>query len=412
MANRGLNRRRLLLYTLGGVTAGAAGIVGANEWRVRRHATRVADKPGVRAPNAAVEQRRRLGRTGLEVGVVGIGAGGLTGTDALVRAADKGMNYIDTACCYGGSENIIGNALRDVKGLRDKLVIATKWDASAKMPKERMLASLDESLKRLGVDAIDVMQIHWLGGGHVSDDDGFNRRDNPELYEAREIARSQGKVRFFGATSHDKHRGKILEHAIDKGAFDVLLVKMNVLDFEDAGIPRLLAKAKAKDVGVVVMKSQPGGGAVPKGYESTRWNIYQANLRWALEHDIACVVHSAIGTDADAQDLAVAAVQEKLGAADRELLRGYARALSPEYCRACGVCEDACPEGVRVGAVLQFAMYAKEYGWADQAREHYARLPARERWSEACAGCARCTEVCPHGVDARGKIVEARRILT
>src|SRR5262249_20424270 len=152
---------------------------------------------------------------------------------------------------------------------------------------------------------------------------------NPELYEAMEIAKSKGKVRFFGATSHDKHRGKILEHAIDKGAFDVLLVKMNVLDFESAGIPSLLAKAKAKNVGVVAMKSQPGGGAIPQGYESTQLNIYQSNLRWTLEHDIACVVHSGIGTDPGVQDLAVGAVQERFGANDAHLLDGYARALSP-----------------------------------------------------------------------------------
>src|SRR5512140_1218011 len=260
-----VTRRKLLLYSLGGVAAaGAAGAFGFRQWRRRGAAYPSQDKPGYVAKGSHVEARRRLGRTGLDVSVVGIGAGGLQGPDPIRRAVDLGMNYIDTSTCYGGSEAVIGRALRESPSLRDKLIIATKWDPGPKTPKERMLESLDQSLKRMNTDVIDVMQVHWLGGGHVESDNGFVRLDNPEVYEAMEIAKAKGKIRFSGATSHDSNRAKILSYAIDKG-FDMLLVKMNVLDHESAGIPALLAKAKEKNVGVVVMKSQPGGGALPKG---------------------------------------------------------------------------------------------------------------------------------------------------
>ncbi len=407
-----VTRRKVLLYTLGGVTAAAGGVFGYERWKRRRGASFVgAETPGLVVKGAHVETRRRLGRTGLEIGVVGIGAGGLMGPDPIRRAVDLGMNYIDTSTCYGGSEAVIGRALRESPGLRDKLVIATKWDPGPKTPKERMLESLDQSLKRMGTDVIDVMQVHWLGGGHVEHDDGYVRLDNPEVYEAMEIAKAKGKVRFFGATSHDAARAKILSYAIDKGKFDMLLVKMNVLDHESAGIPALLAKAKEKDVGVVVMKSQPGGGAIPKGYEQSKWNIYQSNLRWALEHDVACVVQSLIGTDEASQDLAASATQDRFGMNDAKLLETYAEALSPDYCRSCGACEEACPDGVRVGSVLQFAMYAKQYGWPARAKEHYAALPAHERGSDACGSCGICTSACPYGVDAEGRVVEAKRLL-
>jgi predicted aldo/keto reductase-like oxidoreductase len=277
-----------------------------------------------------------------------------------------------------------------------------------------MLESLDESLRRMGVTHVDIMQIHQLGD-HGIGDDGFSRLDNPELYEAMEIARKAGKARFFGATGHTGNRSAILSHAIDKGAFDMILVKMNVLDFETAAIPALLAKARAKDVGVVVMKSQLAGGAMPAGFSGTKWNVYQANLRWALQQDIACVVHSGVGTDASVQDLAIGAAYDELGANDREVLDRYARAMSPEYCRGCDdVCTSACPDGVAIPTLLRAVMYDQHYGtrtYAEYARDVYRELPERARWSERCLSCNECSNACPYGVDAAGRVRTARRTL-
>lgn len=412
-------RRRLLMYGLAGTTAVTAGVIGYTQvqrWR-GRHLTLTRGGPGFLAPTGELTRRRRLGRTGLDVSVVGIGAGGLEATGPIHRAVERGLNYIDTSACYGrgSSENLIGRAIKESPGLRDKLVIATKWDAGAHMPRERMLESLDESLKRMGVDHVDVMQIHQLGD-HTAGDDGFSRLDNPELYEAMEAARKAGKARFFGATGHTGNRSAILSHAIDKGAFDMILVKMNVLDYETADIPKLLAKARAKDVGVVIMKSQLSGGAMPAGFGGMKWNVYQANLRWALQQEIACVVHSGVGTDEKVQDLAIGAAYDELGANDRELLDRYAKAMSPEYCRGCDdVCTAACPEGVAIPTVLRAAMYDRHYGtaaYAAYAREVYRGLPEEARWSERCLSCSECVKACPHGVDAAERVRDARRALT
>lgn len=408
-----LPRRKLLLYGAAGLGASAAAAAGGLALHRRRPITGapiVEDRPGLADPKATVTERRRLGRTGLEISVVGIGGGALASPEPIVRAVDKGMNYIDTAICYGDSEKVIRRALKSSPGLREKLVIATKWDPGVSSTRAEILASLDKSLGRLGVDHVDIMQLHWLGGGHKFPDDGFNRLDNPELALAMEDAKRSGKVRFFGATSHAGNRSKILQHAIDMGGFDMLLVKMNLLDYEDAGLPALLAKAKAKDIGVVVMKSQPEGGRIPEAYVKSKYSIFQANLRWVLEHDaVTSVVHSKIGKDPAFQDLAAGAVQEKLGARDRSLLEGYATLLSPEYCRSCGdTCVAACPDGVAIPHVLQFRMYDREYGWREQARAHYRNLPAAERWSETCLACERCTSACPHGVDAAGRVRDAR----
>jgi len=412
-----VNRRQVVTYSLAGAgSVGLAGALGYREWQRRAYdprAPHVEDHPGLFAgPGTQVTARRRLGRTSLQVSVVGIGAGGLNGPEPIARAVDKGMNYIDTSICYGGSEKVIARALALNKGLREKLIIATKWDAGHNWKKSEILDSLNDSLKRLGVSTIDIMQLHWLGGGHKDPDDGFNRLDNAELYLAMEEAKKSGKVRFFGATSHAGQRSRILKHAIDKGVFDMLLVKMNVLDYEDAGLPDLLAHAKAKDVGVVVMKSQPAGDRIPKGYEKSKYNIFQANLRWVLEHDVACVVHSKIGTDASYQDLAVGAVQEKFSERDRALLYHYASALSPDYCRSCAdQCAPACPHGIAIPHVVQFAMYDRQYGWHERAKEHYLALAEDKRWSETCLSCTRCNDACAYGFDAAAQINEAKQRL-
>jgi len=407
-----VDRRRFLLGAAA-VGAGAAGAAALAHFVPGESPAQASDDhPGVLAPGGKATLFRKLGRTGLNVAAVGVGAGSISDPALLARAADKGINYVDTAVCYGDSEEVIGRAFQQNPGLRKKLLLATKWDAGATMPKDRILASLDRSLKRLGTDVIDVMQIHWLGGGHLKDDTGFNRLDNAALYEAMQDAKKAGKVRFFGATSHDGNRSKILQYAIDKGVFDVLLIKMNLLDYDKADIPALLQKAKAKDIGVVVMKSQPEGGHVPPGFEKSKLSIYQANLRWVLDHDVACVVHSGIGTDAHVQDLAIGAAQSKLTEGDREMLDEYATALSPEYCRGCGAtCEAACPEGVSIGHVLHFRMYDRRMGQNAYARELYRELPEKARWSETCLDCTRCLDACPHGVDAPGRLLDARKRL-
>jgi predicted aldo/keto reductase-like oxidoreductase len=412
-----IQRRQVVTYSLASAGAvGLAGALGYREWQRLNYvptAHHDADHPGLfAAPGTKLSARRRLGRTNLQVSLVGIGAGGLDGPEPIARAVDKGMNYIDTSVCYGGSEKVIARALSLNKGLREKLIIATKWDAGYNWKKSEILDSLNDSLKRLGVSTIDIMQLHWLGGGHKDPDDGFNRLDNQELYLAMEEAKKSGKVRFFGATSHAAGRSKILKHAIDKGAFDMLLLKMNVLDYENADLPSLLAYAKAKDVGVVVMKSQPAGDLIPKGYEKSKYNIYQANLRWVLDHDVASVVHSKIGIDERYQDLAVAAVQERFGENDRSLLYRYARALSPDYCRGCGdQCIPACPHGIQIPHVVQFAMYDRRYGWHERASEHYLALAEETRWSETCLSCTRCNDACSYGFDAAGQVNEAKQRL-
>lgn len=398
---KGISRRDLLkTASAGALAAGTAVLMGSEE--------------PAEAQSNKVGMYRVLGRTKLRVSAVSIGAGGLRQqhVDMIPRAVDLGMNYIDTSICYGPSEDVIGEALRANKGLRRKLIIATKWDAGPTSTKQEILASLDRSLKRMGVDYVDIMQIHWLGSGHVAGDNGTNRLDNPELYEAMEAAKKAGKVRFFGATSHDGQRSKYLQHAIKKGKFDMILVSMNYLNYDSGDIPALLELARKNNVGVVAMKTQPNNGTVPPEFQGKKWNVFQANIRWALSKGVATVVNTRIGIDAQAQDEAVAATREKFSEADEELLRRYAAAISTEYCRGCSFnCQAVCPEKLSIAAVMHYRMYHLYYGWPDYARHLYAELPPEARWSERCQSCNLCAEACPYGLPVPQRIAEAHRWL-
>jgi L-galactose dehydrogenase len=150
---------------------------------------------------------RRLGRTGLQVSVLGLGSGGRSrlgqahglaqaGVTAIVRRAlDLGINMIDTAPMYGQSEALLGNALDGVP--RDSYVLCTKFrpegNDKALRPAEALRATLEQSLRDLQTDHVDVMYLHGVRPDLLDQVlDGF--------YEPLEQARRDGLVRFLGVT--------------------------------------------------------------------------------------------------------------------------------------------------------------------------------------------------------------------
>jgi L-galactose dehydrogenase len=217
-------------------------------------------------------QYRRFGRTNLQVSVIGLGTGGpsrfgqgsgVSEADAartLRRALDLGVNLIDTAANYRGSEDRLGRSLQGVP--RDSYVMCTKFSPSRGgegggatsgsgddplKPEGELLASLDASLQRLGLDHVDVLQLHGV---------------TPDLYEASrdrfvpelKRAQAQGKCRFLGITEtfgsrDDKHT--MLPKACADGLFDTAMVGYNML----TPLPEqtALAAAQQHDVGVLVM---------------------------------------------------------------------------------------------------------------------------------------------------------------
>ncbi len=181
-------------------------------------------------------QYTTLGRTGLKVSVAGLGCGGFSrlgltaglGDDHAIgiirQALDLGVNIVDTASIYG-TEEVVGKALRGVA--RDSVVICTKTskpaaDATFTLPK--ILESLDGSLKRLGVDHVDVFQLHAVPPSAY----GFVRDEiAPALLREKE----KGKFRFLGITetAPNDHEQQMLNRATQDGLWDTAMLAFNLM---------------------------------------------------------------------------------------------------------------------------------------------------------------------------------------
>ena len=363
---------------------------------------------GQEAPTSGEVQRYvRLGRTELRISDVSFGSSRLRrGGEHLVHhALDRGINYFDTADSYsaGASEHAIGRAL---EGRRDKVYIASKFQAGRDQTRVSLMRALDTSLRRLRTDYIDVYFNHAVND--------IARMSNPEWQEFTALAKRQGKIRFTGMSGHGSRLIECLDYVFDEDLVDVVLVAYNfgqdpsflsniTRSFrlpEQPDLPRVLAKAKSKDVGVVTMKTLMGARLNDmRPYETGGATFSQAAFRWVLAdaHVDALVISM---TDADQID-------EYLGGSgglpvsseDVALLERYAVTNGITYCRhACSACEGACPYGVPIPDVLRTRMYATDYGDVRFAREEYAQLGAN---AAACLSCTGepCAKACPHGID-------------
>jgi aryl-alcohol dehydrogenase-like predicted oxidoreductase len=214
---------------------------------------------------------RKLGRTGIEVSEIGYGAWGIGGAQwggadddesiqALHRAIDLGLNFIDTALAYGEgrSERLVGQVVRE----RPETVhVATKvppknriWPAQEGAPLEEVFPPgyvrecADQSLRNLGMDTVDLLQLH------VWNDDWAG---SAELLGELDELRSSGEIRFFGISINDHQPANGLR-LVETGAVDTVQVIYNV--FDQSPEDELFPACREHDVGVIARVPLDEGG--------------------------------------------------------------------------------------------------------------------------------------------------------
>jgi uncharacterized protein len=334
---------------------------------------------------------RILGRTGLKVTAVAFGAM-LTPEYEVIRAGlDGGINYVDTARRYlgGRSEEIVGKA---VKGIRDKVFIATKTQANSNT-KAEIMKDVETSLSSLQTDHIDVIQLHNL----TSRDRAFN----PEVREAYLELKKQGKVRFFGVTTHT-NQADVVNAVVDDPAkfFDTVLVAYSFK--VDPSVGQAIARAAKAGIGVIAMKTQAGGYQTE---EMGPVSPHQAALKWVLQNQLVTTAIPGMKTIAHIKEL-MPVMGMKLSRTDIRVLEKYGQAIDSYYCRLCGQCEGSCPNGVAVSVVNRAIMYAEGYGELSLARETFQEA----RNASACSSCLECVVRCNKGLNIAAKMKEAGRL--
>jgi aryl-alcohol dehydrogenase-like predicted oxidoreductase len=225
-------------------------------------------------------ERRRLGRTDMDVSVLGFGgseigyesASQATVTRLLGAALDAGLNVIDTAECYVASEALIGAA---VAGRRRECFLFTKcghprgFGAGDWRPAS-LLRSIARSLERLRTDAVDLVQLHSCSEAEL-------RRG--DVIAALETARERGMTRYVGYSGD----GAAARYAAESGRFDTLQISVSVADQE--AIDRVLPEAARRGLGVIAKR--PIANAVWRTGRKPRDAYYQEYWRRlrALDYD-------------------------------------------------------------------------------------------------------------------------------
>lgn len=315
----------------------------------------------------------RLGRTELYVTKTAFGAlpiQRISKADAVKlvrRAFDAGINYFDTANMYTDSEEKLGEALHDV---RQQVVISTK---SAGQDKKTVQAHIEQSLRSLRTDYIDLFQFHNPAVlPDINDPDG--------IFSVVLEAQKKGYIRHIGITNH---RLGVAQAAIASGNFETLQFPFCHLATEKD--LELVELCKQADMGFIAMKGLSGGLLNNAAACFAFMQQYPTVVPiWGIQHEWELDQWLALAADPPALTPELQAVIDH----DRQELAG-------DFCRSCGYCLPCAagidiPQAARMSALLRRAPY-KPY-LSDQWREKMHQI-------ENCIHCDACKSRCPYGLD-------------
>jgi len=314
----------------------------------------------------------RLGKSELMVSRVGFG--GIPITRVSFKEAEKcirsainlGVNFIDTATGYNDSEEKIGRA---IKGHRDKLVIATKSPPSTS---ERLAECIDQSLKRLQIDSIDLYQFHL-----IKDDETLKKAI--DLMPVLEKARDQGKIHHIGASVHGVD---FINNVIEIEAFETVMIALNFIVCEaEIALPN----AYNCDVGVIAMKPLAGG------------YIEDADLAFKYFINKDNVV-PLVGIETPEQIKQIVKIlDEDIPATDNELekMKSIRKETGNHFCRRCQYCMP-CEHGVQIVPATIFKSFAKRLPPEDLVKGGVATVMDS---LENCVQCGECEKKCPYNLD-------------
>jgi uncharacterized protein len=344
---------------------------------------------------------RALGKTGMKLPVINMGVMNSDNPNLIRAALDSGILLLDTAHAYmqGRNEEVIGSVIKGRP--RDSYVIGSK----VSLPQDRttgrygagateaeFLGKLDLSLKRLGIDYVDILYHH-----------GVSRRESAfhePVLNAMAKAKKGGKIRFAGITTHS-NEPEVIHAAVDTKFYEVILTAYNYQQKHVADVRDAIARAAGAGLGVVGMK------AIRGAFRQTASGVNAAAaLKLVLQDSNVDVVVPGFTTfDQLEVDLAV---MEDITLTDPEKKELQKEASLPgSYCQGCRECLGQCAKRLPIPDLMRAFMYVYDYRNLALAHDLVASLDLPSR---VCETCFLCPVKCPSGFDVGKKIRDIVRI--
>ena len=337
----------------------------------------------------------------------------------LLAAIRAGVNYLDTAYIYPGSEAALGEIL-ERNGLRDQVRIATKLPQYLVKNRDSLDKYFDEELSRLRTDRVDYYLMH-----HLTDIAQWERLKTVGVLDCIAEKKAAGAIRNIGFSYHG-NSDNFLKILADYD-WDFCQIQYNYLDeTTQAGVVGLKAAA-ARGIPVVIMEPLRGGKLVNKLPEAAKqlmarhergWSPADWGLRWLWDQPEVTVVLSGMNSLAMVEENVRIASEAAVGAfsaEDRAFLQrilDIIREKEKVGCTGCRYCMP-CPKGVDIPGYFSSynLMYteSKVSGW-----RHFFQavaLSAEPSFASQCVQCGKCEKHCPQGIPIREQLKKAEKAL-
>lgn len=336
---------------------------------------------------------------------------------SLIRKAiDSGINYIDTAYCYDGSEVVVGKALQD--GYREKVTLVTKlavWEAKSYEDYERLL---DEQLRCLQTNYIDIYLLHGMSQDNwegVINHNGLGFLDQMV---------SKGKIRYRGFSIHADFNQ--FKKVIDAYNWDLCMIQLNYLDEHHQAGVQGLKYASSKGIPVAIMEPQKGGllssnlpieakeliENFPAKRSAAEWAF-----RWLYSKPEVSVILSGLNTIEQLEENIRIFDQSEINSLtteENDLINNVKEIISEKVkigCTGCAYCMP-CAKGVNIPEVFKVYNDSSIFNNIDFQKVIYSLvLKASGIDASKCIECGKCEKMCPQKLDIINGLKEAHSVL-
>jgi predicted aldo/keto reductase-like oxidoreductase len=328
--------------------------------------------------------KRVLGRSKLSVSLLGFGCTQVKDQAVYRKAVELGINYF-----HMGDRDPAYNldACAALLPFRKKLNIA--YMSHPKDSRTSLLEDLDNFLNQSKLGYLDVWFVITPGPEVLN-----------EFSEAVSLAKTAGKIRFSGITTHNLDQDMVKLTA-PESIIDVVMLTYNYLSPPD--LKEKMYQLHRAGLGITPMKPLAG-----KFYEKTAKKP-DAMLRWlAADHRVHTI--PVIMTSIDQVEQNAAALKSPLTQEDCNTLQTLFSYNASRFCRMCGYCAGKCPEGLSVSDLIRTAMYLEGYSDIKRARLNFSSIPEENRRIN-CDRCEQCSVSCPNGVAVKERICMVKKRL-